>query len=311
MTIAAELPRLAAIGLSGALLLASAIGGAIAVEPTTAQDKTEWLRTDTGRLKARIFSSSTASASPLLVVVLHGDAPFNKPDYQYAFARRAAAHGDLVAAAILRPGYTDPAGDTSDGMRGQATGDNYTADRVAMIVAAIQALQSEYHPRASVMVGHSGGAAMAADILAVAPTLADGALLLSCPCDVPRWRANMKEVHPAPVWDQPVSSLSPLELAPGVSTAAHIRMMVGAEDEIAPPPFTERYANRLAARGIDVQVTVIPSKGHEFFWSPPSRAAWRNSWRPSRCRRIRGRGTNALGGRSRQGTTLDTLCSRS
>ena len=51
MTIAAELPRLVAIGLSGALLLASAIGGAIAVEPTTAQDKTEWLRTDTGRLR--------------------------------------------------------------------------------------------------------------------------------------------------------------------------------------------------------------------------------------------------------------------
>ena len=37
---------------------------------------------------------------------------------------------------------TDPAGDTSDGMRGQATGDNYTADRVAMIVAAIQALRA-------------------------------------------------------------------------------------------------------------------------------------------------------------------------
>ncbi len=158
-------------------------------------------------------------------------------------------------------------------MRGQATGDNYTADRVAMIVAAIQALQSEYHPRASVMVGHSGGAAMAADILAVAPTLADGALLLSCPCDVPRWRAHMKEVHPAPLWDQPVSSLSPLELAPRVSTAAHIRMMVGAEDEIAPPPFTERYANRLAVRGIDVQVTVIPSKGHEILLEPAVESA--------------------------------------
>lgn len=46
--------------------------------------------------------STVVSATPLLVVVLHGDAPFNKPSYQDAFgARVAAAYPDVVVAAIL------------------------------------------------------------------------------------------------------------------------------------------------------------------------------------------------------------------
>lgn len=137
-----------------------------------------------------------------------------------------------------------------------------------MIVAGIHALQNAYHPRAMVLVGHSAGAAIAADILALEPMLAEAALLLSCPCDVPAWRVHVAQVHPAPVWDEPVTSLSPLDLAPRVSTAAHIRRMVGAEDGIAPPPLTEIYADRLATRGIDVEVTVIPGKGHEILLEP-------------------------------------------
>jgi predicted esterase len=204
----------------------------------------------------------------VLIVVLHGDAPFNKPDYQYAFAERAASHGDFIAAAILRPGYSDPSGDTSDGIRGQTSGDNYTADRIAMIVAAIHDLQSEYNPRATVLVGHSGGAAIAADILGLQPKLAAAALLLSCPCDVGAWRKHMKEVQLAPVWDQPVESLSPLDLAAQVPTSTRIRMMVGSDDHVAPPKFTQVYADRLAARGVDVQVTQLPGKNHEILLEP-------------------------------------------
>lgn len=125
MAFGAGFPRLGSLGIGGALLLAAAVGAASATEPTAVQGKTEWLQTTAGRLKARIFSSLTVSPRPLLVVVLHGDAPFNKPDYQYVFARSVASRDDLVAAAFLRPGYTDPTGDASDGVRGRATGDNY------------------------------------------------------------------------------------------------------------------------------------------------------------------------------------------
>lgn len=62
---------------------------------------------------------------------------------RYARAKQAvAALGDVVAAAIVRPGYADPTGDTSSGQRGLTTGDNYTIDRIEAVVTAIHLLQT-------------------------------------------------------------------------------------------------------------------------------------------------------------------------
>lgn len=229
---------------------------------------TEWTTTPAGRLKAQTFVSPQAGDHPVLVVVLHGDAPFARPSYQYAFARRAAQAGDVVAAAILRPGYTDPSGDTSSGERGLTTGDNYTRDRIDMIAGAIGELQRRHGARAVVLVGHSGGAAISADLLAVHPELAGAALLVSCPCDVPAWRAHMKSVQKAAIWDRPVSSLSPQDLASKVPKDDRVRMMVGAADAVAPPSLTRAYAAALSGRGVDVAVVELPGKDHEIFLEP-------------------------------------------
>src|ERR1700761_7677158 len=77
------------------------------------------------RLAGRAFGAGAAPASPL-VVVLHGDAPFANPGYQYKFAADVAqaAPGSAVVA-LLRPGYADPYGAKSDGDRGFASGENY------------------------------------------------------------------------------------------------------------------------------------------------------------------------------------------
>jgi pimeloyl-ACP methyl ester carboxylesterase len=230
--------------------------------------KTEWIQESTGRLKARIYASPAATATPVLVIALHGDAPFNKPGYQYTFAKEVASGGDVVSAAILRPGYIDAVDDTSSGERGRTTGDNYTRDRIDAIVTAIEHLRAEYHARAVVLVGHSGGAAISADILALYPQLAKAALLVSCPCDVPAWRAHMKAVHPSPVWDRPVPSLSPQDLVATVSRSVRVQMVVGAIDSVTPPSLTKRYADALKGRGVDVTTTLIPGKGHEIFLEP-------------------------------------------
>jgi pimeloyl-ACP methyl ester carboxylesterase len=251
--------RLAAIA---ALIVLAA--SACSVKPVGGH--TEWLTTPSGRLKAQTFISPKAGDHPVLVVVLHGDAPFNRPGYQYDFAREAAGTGDVAVAAILRPGYTDPSGDRSSGERGLTTGDNYTRDRIDMIAAAIGELRQRHNARAVILVGHSGGAAISADLLALHPHLAQAALLVSCPCDLPAWRAHMKATQRAAIWDRPVSSLSPIALAAQVPRGDRVRMIVGSIDNVAPPGLTEAYA--AALRSVDVEVTELPGKGHEIFLEP-------------------------------------------
>jgi poly(3-hydroxybutyrate) depolymerase len=117
---------------------------ALATVNPTPQGRTEWIGTPGHRTKTRIYANPQLTAHPTLVIVLHGDAPLNKPSYQYIVASRAAAAiPDTVVAALLRPGYTDPDNDTSDGIRGHTTGDNYTPEVLDQLAAAIKTLTNE------------------------------------------------------------------------------------------------------------------------------------------------------------------------
>ena len=228
-----------------------------------------WLTAGGLRVKTRQWSSPQRSAHPRLLIVLHGDSPFAPPSYQYAFAERAAAAlDDVVVVALLRPGYADDAGDRSDGERGEAVGDNYTPAVVDTVAAAVKVMAARVHASAVFLVGHSGGAAIAADVLGRHPKLADGALLLSCPCDLAAWRAHMAELQGSPLWRAPVNSLSPIALAAAVSPRARIRLVVGAEDRVAPPSLSQAYARALAARSVDARLTIAPHLPHDILLDP-------------------------------------------
>lgn len=224
----------------------------------------EWLGANGQRTRTALFRSTDADHSPILVVVLHGDLDTGGAS---PLASKAASqiHG-VIAAALVRPGYTDDDGDTSDGVMGKTSGDNYTPEVLNQLDAAVGQLKNEFHPSAVVLVGHSGGAAITADLIARNNGLATAALLLSCPCDVPTWRKHMNTLRPNPTWDEPVTSISPLSVVSDISPKTQIWMMVGEKDDIAPPEFTERYAAALRKHGIEPHVTVLPDRGHNIIF---------------------------------------------
>ena len=235
--------------------------------PLTDLGQTVWVTT-TQRLKTRVFESPTLGNQPILVVVLHGDSPKSPPTYQYRFAATAAAAmTDAVVAAVLRPGYSDGL-DRSDGMRGETTGDNYTPEVIDAVASAISELRGRYHPRRVVMVGHSGGAAITADLLGQRGNLVDAALLVSCPCDLAEWRKHMQSIKGGAIWERPVRSLSPIAVAADIPASARVWMLVGSDDQITPPALTLAYADALRNRGIAVDVTVAPGLPHNILLAP-------------------------------------------
>jgi predicted esterase len=241
-----------------------------ALEGNSPAGETLWVMANGLRLKTRVYGSARAGEHPVLVIVLHGDSPFHPPSYQYIFARKAAEQIDnVIGAAVLRPGYSDDTGDTSDGTRGYTTGDNYTPEVVDAVASLARQLKARYAASHVIFVGHSGGAAIAADVMGLLPGVADGALLVSCPCNVPAFRRHMSEKQMDPLWLAPVSSLSPLDLVGHLSPAIHVRMVVGAKDSVATPELTEEYADALRARHIDVTVTELPGMEHDILLEPP------------------------------------------
>jgi predicted esterase len=249
--------------------------------------ETLWLSVDQGRLKTQVFARETVSDRPILVLILHGDIPNPPPDYQYLVAaaltlgwpdvpERSAAlrtalgkdwqDDDVVAAGILRPGYWDPSGDRSSGDMGRAVGDNYTAEAVDAIAGATRQLRDIFHARAVVLVGHSGGGAVVANILGRHPDLAEGALLVACGCDPEAWRSRMRAQ--LPIGNEPNPSLMPLSLVGQVHRETLVRLIVGAEDDVAIPDDSRRYAEALRRRGVDARLTIEPGLGHNILVTP-------------------------------------------
>jgi predicted esterase len=113
-----------------------------------------------------------------------------------------------------------------------------------------------------ILVGHSGGAAIVGDLLGQKGMAVDGALLVSCPCDLTAWRKHMQSIKGGAIWERPVRSLSPLALVDEVPVSAKIWLLVGSDDQIAPSALTLAYAEALRNRNIAVNVTIAPGLGH-------------------------------------------------
>jgi pimeloyl-ACP methyl ester carboxylesterase len=253
---------LGAIGATVVTLLIHVSAASAAGQPLRVQGG-RWL------LAGRAYQSAKLSTHPHLVVVIHGDAPSANPSYQYVLADRAAATlDDVVAVGLLRPGYQDGMGGRSEGNRGLAVADNYSLDDVASVASAAKALMGRYQAADLTLVGHSGGSTIAADILALYPGLARGALLVSCPCNVPAFRWSMMKQQWNPLWLIPVHAVSPQDHAQQIPRSTIVRMVVGSADPVTPPPLTLAFARAVEANGGNAQVLVLKDLGHEILLQP-------------------------------------------
>lgn len=200
-------------------------------------------------LVARTFGAPGPAGGGKLVVFLHGDVSAGGPaDYMDSYAP-AYATGGVVSVRLLRPGYYDSDGVASTGGNGSRV-DTYTARNVEAVAYALAALRERYQASRLVVVGHSGGAAIAATILGKYPRLIDSAALMACPCDLRLF---------APTW---INSISPMDWASAVPAGTRVVSMTGSADTQVPASYTQGYVNALAARGIAAEQIAIPGATH-------------------------------------------------
>lgn len=199
------------------------------------------------------FGAEAAGASPVLIVVVHGDiSDGGAATYHTALAKTLLRPGAIVVA-LTRPGYTDEHGRVSEGHT-LGRQDNYTRENIAAVGGAIAALRARYQPRRVVYVGHSGGAAIGG-VLIARPRLIDAAVLVSCPCDIPRWLRERRQ----PAWR---NSLSPSSVVTRVPRELRIRVIAGGMDENTFPAQAEDYTRALMRRGVDARFLSVEGVGH-------------------------------------------------
>lgn len=209
---------------------------------------------ESGCLLMRRYGADVPAA---MVVWIHGNVSTGGPaNSHFRIAEKLAgdsADRDLLVVALVRPGYPDGTGATSSG-NAYERADNWQRAAIVDVGTAIARLRQRFKPTRVVLVGHSGGAALSAVLLAMKPELADAALLIGCPCDVATWRTG----RPGRPW----SSESPIRWVDETPSTARIIALTGSRDTTTPPALAQDYVAALRRRGVDASFVLVPEAGH-------------------------------------------------
>ena len=205
----------------------------------------------------RMFGSETPET---LIVWLHGDTSNGGPARSHfkPAERFAADHAakQILSVALIRPGYPDGSGEESSVSFGHGgRKDSYTDNNVGEVIAAIERFKSRYQPKRTILLGHSGGAAVSAIALGMSPTIADAALLVACACDTSVWRWTRSE--------------NPMAWASKISPSARIIALTGGSDTTTPPAIVDRYIELLKQRGLSASHQIIPGVDHNAAFRAP------------------------------------------
>ena len=200
------------------------------------------------------FRDPSAPKPSALVIFIHGDQSDMKAVTSMPrLAKNIQLPSDVVKVFILRPGYFDAQGNESTGYNSGRI-DSYTSDNVDEVTAAIQSLQKYYSVKNTVLVGHSGGAAYSGVMIGRTPGIANGALLLSCPCNIGRWRSD----HRARPW----GSLSPINFHKTVPVTTKVIAITGDGDDNTREHLSKEYVAALNERGVNAQYITAQSTAH-------------------------------------------------
>lgn len=189
------------------------------------------------------------AAAKTLIVMLHGDGEGQLGQRQidrWTAIGRSLSAPDRNVFFMIRPGYQSPVGSSS--AWANPKDDDYTAENMARVAGALAALKAAYKSEKLVLVGHSGGAATSALVLGKHPAVADAALLLGCPCDVPPWRdhRNAQRGRGGP-WS---NSLNPLQFISGIPVGTPVVAVTGSQDDNTLPEFARRWVGQAAEKGV-------------------------------------------------------------
>ena len=207
-----------------------------------------------GPLEGQIFGSGR----DVLFVALHGDLSNGaNADYHHDIARRIArSHSNVTAFGLIRPGYRDSAGNASRGSNNKRR-DHYTSTNNKLVADTIRNLKNSIGASRVVALGHSGGAAQLGAVIGRFPGLIDSAILVSCPCDIKRWR----QMRGRSAWTK---SQSPSRFVNKVPSSTRVIAITGSSDGNTRPVLASAYVERLQKNGVPSAFIEVSGADHGY-----------------------------------------------
>jgi predicted esterase len=207
------------------------------------------------------YASTAPSSHPILLIFIHGDGvPGGGPSDYLKYQATKFSKPNVVPVILIRPGYYDSYGQYSTGEsyafnHNGYPGDNYPPQTIATLAAAVSQLKEFYHPRCTILIGHSGGAIMSGVIMGKYPGLANGAVLASVINNVQQWA----DKHGYGLYP---NSLSPDKFIGSIPKKAFIYIISGTADTNTYPEMAKKYFDLLEKQGVQAYWRPVTNGDH-------------------------------------------------
>ena len=220
-------------------------------------DNVNWVKGKDECLRIITLKDEQSPSPETLLIYLHGDSPRGGPTDYLKYRARRIKNKNAIHVILLRPGYYDEEEFASTGTshRKARIGTSYNAHNVQEIAKAIEQLKAHHKTKQAFIIGHSGGAAIAALIMGKHPKVADGAILAACPWNLPRWGEMVGKKTGK-------GALSPHDYIEKVDQDARILALTGSEDDNTFPVLAKEYVEELKKRNINASFSIVEGKDH-------------------------------------------------
>jgi predicted esterase len=221
-------------------------------------DNLNWVIGKDECLKIKTLHKDESVSLDTLVVYLHGDgsSTIRRSDYLKKGVSRINKKnvGHII---LMRPGYYDSTRNSSTGIshRRARRGTGYNSHYVEEIALAIKKLKDYHKANKIIIVGHSGGAAIAALILGRYPGIANGAILAACPCNLDKW-AQMGGKKSGR------GTLSPHDYVENIGPDITVIALTGTKDDNRFPILAVEYIEKLKKNNINAKFIGVEGETH-------------------------------------------------
>lgn len=226
----------------------------------TCGDKKDFKNYVSGKEQCLVIGAYGNQHPKTLVVWLHGDIPPSMTAQhvlQLAENRsKDLAFKDVLSIGMLRPGCRDALGRRSSAgfLDNGCWNDTYSQNNVTEVAFAVNALKKQYGAERVILVGQSGGSAIAAILLDMFPQVANAAVLAACPCDLDNW-VSYRGFRP---W----SSEDPIKHTRELNKEVKVIAMTKVGDPNTKPIFSQNYIAALLKNGINAEFRMLSGNDH-------------------------------------------------
>jgi predicted esterase len=197
------------------------------------------------------YAKYKAEDKESLNIIVHGtwDSGTNTLGRYAPFAESLYMYTDITTVAVALPGYSDSSTNTLEDLKHEGSS-VYSKDYIAFTASLIKALKEKFNATKVNYIGHSAGASLGVNVVAMNPGLLNSVTAAGGRYDLNKFKENER------------ANLVTISEHLDSVKDTKILLVYGTKDTISEPAVTTNFYELAKSKGIDLKIVKVEGAAH-------------------------------------------------